>query len=130
MQKFNKNFLGIPNCVFVPKGWGYEYWIWNNEDYCGKELFVKKGKRCSIHYHIKKDETFHIISGQLSLEYSKEDFDNALKDSVKYTLLHAGDTFHIPANIRHRFMAWTDTKIIEFSTFHDESDVVRLIVGD
>ena len=45
---------------FVPKGWGYEHWIVNKEDYCGKLLFFKKGKRCSWHYHKLKDETFHV----------------------------------------------------------------------
>ena len=26
---------------FVPKGWGYEKWIANGPEYCGKILFVK-----------------------------------------------------------------------------------------
>ena len=32
---------------YVPKGWGYEKWIVNNEMYCGSLLFLEKGKRCS-----------------------------------------------------------------------------------
>ena len=28
---------------FVEKVWGHEEWIVNNELYCGKKLFVKKG---------------------------------------------------------------------------------------
>ena len=39
----------------VPKGWGYEKWIANSELYCGKLLFIRKGHRCSWHYHTKKD---------------------------------------------------------------------------
>ena len=42
---------------FVPKGWGYEKWICNTSEYCGKLLFFAKGKRCSWHYHLLKDET-------------------------------------------------------------------------
>ena len=43
---------------FVPKGWGFEKWIVNNEEYCGKLLYFAKGKRCSWHYHVLKDEVF------------------------------------------------------------------------
>ena len=38
----------------VPKGWGHEKWIVNNEMYCGKILFMEKNKRCSWHYHKSK----------------------------------------------------------------------------
>jgi hypothetical protein len=40
---------------FVPKGWGFEKWIVNCEEYCGKLLYFVKGKRCSWHYHELKD---------------------------------------------------------------------------
>ena len=33
--------------VIHPKGWGYEKWIVNKEDYCGKLLHMIKGKKCS-----------------------------------------------------------------------------------
>ena len=46
------------------KGWGYELWIHNDTDYCGKLLFFEKGKRCSFHYHKKKTETFYLQSGK------------------------------------------------------------------
>ena len=45
---------------FVDKGWGYEKWIANSDEYCGKLLFIKKNHRCSWHYHILKDETFYL----------------------------------------------------------------------
>ena len=47
-----KNF----NRHYVSKGWGYEDWLVNKPDYCGKVLFLKKGKRLSWHYHKLKDE--------------------------------------------------------------------------
>ena len=50
---------------FVPKGWGHEKWIVNNDEYCGKLLFFEEGKRCSWHYHKIKDETFYLQSGKL-----------------------------------------------------------------
>ena len=71
---------------FVPKGWGYEDWIVNKEEYCGKLLFFKKGKRCSWHYHKLKDETFYIYKGELEVrdvemfEFSTQHFD---EDSIR-----------------------------------------------
>tara|TARA_Y100001972_G_scaffold128301_1_gene188457 strand:- start:348 stop:605 length:258 start_codon:yes stop_codon:yes gene_type:complete len=41
----------------VEKVWGYELWIHNDEDYCGKLLvFPKKMSHFSMHYHLKKKE--------------------------------------------------------------------------
>lgn len=54
---------------FVPKGWGYERWIANSPLYCGKELFIAKDRRLSLHYHKLKDETFFVISGSVLLTY-------------------------------------------------------------
>lgn len=59
--------------IFVPKGWGYEDWIVNNEKYCGKELFFKKERRCSFHYHCIKEETFFISSGKLLIVIANDD---------------------------------------------------------
>ena len=52
----------------VPKEWGSEYWIVNNDLYCGKLLTLEKNKRCSVHYHKNKDETFYILEGKIKLE--------------------------------------------------------------
>jgi hypothetical protein len=57
---------------FVPKGWGFEKWIVNNEEYCGKLLYFVKGKRCSWHYHELKDEVFYIQSGKILLNILME----------------------------------------------------------
>ena len=57
----------------VPKGWGYEKWIVNNERYCGKLLFFESGKKCSWHYHKVKHETFYLHSGKIYLYYGFDD---------------------------------------------------------
>ena len=72
---------------FVSKGWGYEHWIVNKEEYCGKLLFFKKGKRCSWHYHKLKDETFHVHKGSLMLLHSQGDN----PDFAQRVVLDAGD---------------------------------------
>ena len=57
---------------FVPKGWGYEKWIANCPEYCGKLLFFVKGKKCSTkHYHELKDEVFYIHSGAIELVFGR-----------------------------------------------------------
>jgi quercetin dioxygenase-like cupin family protein len=58
---------------WVPKGWGGESWVVNNESYCGKILLIKKGFRVSWHYHKLKDETFFCQKGKLLLFHSWED---------------------------------------------------------
>ena len=55
----------------VPKGWGFEKWIVNNEKYCGKILYFVKDRKCSFHYHKLKTETFYIQSGKIILRYSE-----------------------------------------------------------
>ena len=51
------------------KGWGYEEWVVNNDLYCGKKLVLFKNKKCSLHFHIKKDETFYIQKGVIYGRY-------------------------------------------------------------
>lgn len=109
-----------------PKGWGYEKWIVNKPEYCGKLLFIQKDKKVSWHYHILKDETFYIQSGSIVLLYSEEDD----IESANKTVLNKGDSFHIPRKLRHRMIALEDTELFEFSTQHFETDSYRLIKGD
>src|SRR3954469_6669264 len=52
----------------VPKGWGEERWLHNDELYCGKILIVNEGKRCSLRYHQLKTETFYIQQGRGRME--------------------------------------------------------------
>ena len=111
---------------FVPKNWGFEKWICNSKEYCGKLLYFVKGKKCSFHYHKLKDETFYIQSGKILLKYSDEDdLVNALE-----VILNPGDKFHIYRGLRHQMIALEDTEIFEFSTQHFDDDSIRLIKGD
>lgn len=111
---------------YVSKGWGYEKWIVNCEEYCGKLLYIVKDKKCSWHYHIKKDEVFYIQSGRIKIYYGWDD--NIEMASVK--TLERGDKFHVPVGMRHQMYALEDTELFEFSTEHFDSDSVRVIPGD
>lgn len=121
----------IVKTKFVPKNWGYEQWLVNNDLYCGKILFVKRDKFCSWHYHKVKDETFHLLEGSVEVKYGRLYHDEYLVDlrMSSSIILKPGDSLHIPVGMPHRFYGLEDSKIIEISTHHEDSDSYRLIEG-
>ena len=98
----------------VKKVWGSEEWIVNNEKYCGKILNLNKGYRSSLHHHKNKHETFYILDGKVILE-----LENISK------LMHVGDIQALEPGTKHRFTPLENSKIIEFSTHHEDSDTYR-----
>lgn len=114
----------IPNASmkFVPKSWGYELWIVNNEQYCGKILFVKRGQWLSYHFHKIKDEVLYIQTGKARFVVSN--YENG--DGPKEWTLNEGDAFHVTVNCPHQIEALEDLTIIEFSTQHFDSDSYRI----
>lgn len=96
-----------------PKVWGEEHWIVNTV-YCGKKLILRKGFRCSIHWHKIKDEVFYVATGCVLMEVNG-----------KSTVLLPGDKQHIAIGVRHRFTGLEDSEIFEFSTQHIEEDSYR-----
>ena len=105
---------------------GYEKWIVNTDEYCGKLLFFEKNKRCSWHYHKLKDETFYLQSGKILLFYGDSDDLNTATNIV----LEPGDKFHIYRGLRHQMVAVEASELFEFSTQHFEDDSYRVIKGD
>ena len=110
----------------VPKGWGYEKWICNTEEYCGKLLHIIKGKKCSWHYHTLKDETCYLHEGRLFVKYSDDDD----REQAKELIMERGDKFHVYRGLRHQMLALEDSDLFEFSTEHFDSDSNRIIKGD
>ena len=110
----------------VDKGWGYERWIVNKSEYCGKLLFFESGKRCSWHFHKIKDEVFYLQSGKLIVKYSDEDDLNKAQELT----LFPGQNFHVYTGLRHQMIALEDSELFEFSTQHFDSDSYRIIKGD
>lgn len=108
----------------VPKGWGREDWIHNDNLYCGKKLVLLKGKHCSLHYHILKTETFYIIKGKVSIELYYPDGTQELREMVP------GDHALLVPGVVHRFTGLEDSEIMEFSTQHFDEDSHRIEKGD
>jgi quercetin dioxygenase-like cupin family protein len=97
------------------KVWGHEIWLANTELYCGKILHLKKGYRCSYHYHKKKDEVFYILTGSILLELNGEEY-----------FMSAGSAVRVFPGDKHRFTGITDATILEISTQHFEDDSFRI----
>jgi mannose-6-phosphate isomerase-like protein (cupin superfamily) len=102
----------------VDKPWGYEL-VWARTDrYVGKILHVKAGHVLSLQYHNKKDETMHVLHGELILRTrpGAEIIERRFK---------AGESVHIPAPLVHQIEAVLDSDVLEAST-PELDDLVRL----
>lgn len=102
----------------VPKVWGYEKWLENNDRYCCKLLVINKGYQCSLHYHKMKDEMFYVSKGHVRLE-----------SDGKISHMREGYFARIKPGTKHRFRGIEDSVVIEVSTHHEESDSYRIEVA-
>lgn len=109
----------------VEKGWGYELIISNSEKYCGKVLHFNEGSKFSMHYHLKKDETFYVSKGSLLYKWI-----NTETAEVKEQVVYMGDVIHITPGLPHQLIAITEAEIIEVSTQHFDNDSYRVWKGD
>ena len=102
----------------VDKPWGHEL-IWARTDrYVGKVLHVKAGHVLSLQYHNKKDETMHVLSGELILRTRPA-------TELVARAFRAGESVHIPAGLVHQIEAVVDSDVLEAST-PELDDLVRL----
>jgi mannose-6-phosphate isomerase-like protein (cupin superfamily) len=102
----------------VPKPWGYELIFAKTDRYVGKILHVNRGESLSLQYHVVKEETLYVVSGELLLTIEVDGDRRELP-------LRAGEAFHIPPRMIHRMLAVEDTDVAEVST-PELDDVVRL----
>jgi mannose-6-phosphate isomerase len=102
----------------VTKPWGYEI-VWAETDrYVGKVLHIDAGHSLSRQYHVKKDETFLVQTGEMDLEVGQG-------PEMRVIRMRATDSFHCPPRTVHRMVAVTDVDVVEVST-PELDDVVRL----
>lgn len=102
----------------VEKPWGYEL-IWAlTERYVGKVLHVNAGHCLSCQYHNRKDETMHVLSGELILRIGTA-------DKLEERAFRAGESVRIRPGVVHQIEAVTDTDVLEAST-SELDDLVRL----
>ncbi|HET7727725.1 MAG TPA: cupin domain-containing protein [Candidatus Limnocylindrales bacterium] len=103
----------------VPKPWGHEL-IWAlTERYCGKLLVIEAGRRLSLQYHERKDESILVLSGRMRLYLAGDD------GIVRTEELGPGDARRVPVGRTHRYEAIDRTELLEVST-PELDDVVRI----
>ena len=103
----------------VDKPWGHEL-IWTLTDrYCGKVIVIETGRRLSLQYHERKDESIYVLSGRLRLHLEDDDGTMTVRE------LGPGDSARVPVRRRHRFEAAERVELIEVST-PELDDVIRV----
>jgi mannose-6-phosphate isomerase len=102
----------------VEKPWGHEL-IWaETELYAGKILHVHAGEALSIQMHEVKDETLHLLKGEMILLAGPS------PDALERVSFEEGDSFRVRPHTVHMIEAVTDVDVLEASTAHLD-DVVR-----
>ena len=102
----------------VDKPWGHEL-VWaKTSRYVGKILHVNAGEILSLQYHNKKDETMHVLSGELLLRTQDG-------DDLSERRFVAGESVHLPPKLIHQIEAVVDSDVLEAST-PELDDLVRL----
>ncbi len=107
------------------KGWGYELWIANSDKYCGKILHFNKSAKFSMHFHMDKDETWYVTSGEFIFRWI-----DTKTAEIHEQKLSEGDSVHILPGQPHQLETLTGGEIYEVSTTHYEHDSYRVMPGD
>jgi len=109
----------------VKKGWGHEVIFVNNELYCGKILHFNAGAKFSMHYHLKKKESWYVASGKFIFKY----IDTRTADILE-TTLGVGDSITNEIGEPHQIICVEEGDVFEVSTQHFDSDSYRVMKGD
>jgi mannose-6-phosphate isomerase-like protein (cupin superfamily) len=109
----------------VLKGWGKEIIFVNNDEYCGKLLCFEKDKKFSMHYHIKKKETWYVSKGSFILIWVET---NTGTTHTEY--LKVGDVITNERGEPHQLIALEDAEVFEVSTKHYDEDSFRMWKGN
>lgn len=109
----------------VEKGWGYEL-IWaTNELYTGKLMKFNRGAKFSMHFHVKKDESWYVLSGRFIVRVIKTETADQFEE-----MLHEGDIWRNKPLAIHQLECLEEGIIIEVSTPDSVEDNYRVEKGD
>lgn len=97
IEKFMEAGATIINCI--------------NREYCKKLIILLPGQHHPMHHHVKKEETFNVIYGDVNLE---------LKGETR--LLERGDMFTVEREMEHAFSSEGGAIFEEISTTHFKND--------
>lgn len=103
----------------VNKPWGWELWWGWTKDFAGKTLFLEKGKRLSLQYHVVKEEVIYLHQGRAILETAPRG------EPLTRVTLEPGQALHVEPGRLHRLEAIEDCLLFE-SSLPFLWDVVRV----
>lgn len=103
----------------VHKPWGSESWLEVNDHYVIKLLYMAKGQRCSLQYHVEKHETIYVLEGEMKLTIGPS------AETLEEKILYPGQYVVVPPNTIHRMEATFNSVYLECSTTQLD-DVIRL----
>ena len=95
--EFEKWGAAIINCI--------------NREYCKKLIVLLPGQRHPVHYHKKKEETFHVLYGDVTISLKGEEKDHK-----------AGDIIVVERGVAHSFRSEKGAIFEEVSTTHYKDD--------
>ena len=102
----------------VEKPWGHEL-VWaRTERYVGKILHIEPGHVLSLQYHERKDETIHLLRGEIIFRVQ-------IGGELTERRMHEGESFHVTPGTVHQMEAIVASDLLEAST-PELDDVVRI----
>ena len=123
----------IQDIYTVSKPWGNEQWLTGptNKQFAFKRIFLKKGAKTSLQYHIKKIESNYLYDGKAKLHYMKKNIPlikkNFLKilGATKSHVINQGHVINVRPKTIHRLEAISNLVLFEASSPH-LNDVIRV----
>lgn len=111
MARDKSKFTNAPYIKRVPKPWGYElHFTPDNLSYIGKILHINAGRRLSLQYHDQKQESWYLLSGQVTMILGNGQGD------LEEINMEEGKGFTTKVGQKHRLVGVKDSDILEVST--------------
>tara|TARA_R100000005_G_C4985365_1_gene193851 strand:+ start:1111 stop:1551 length:441 start_codon:yes stop_codon:yes gene_type:complete len=102
---------------FTPKHekkcWGEVVHMFCDQGAAVSHLKVKRGTRCSRHYHEDRANAFYVISGKVVIEEWDTTITNYDPSLKTLKILNAGDHYTVPSTVIHRFRVLEDGEMVE-----------------
>ena len=93
--------------------------VWaRTERYVGKILHIEPGHVLSLQYHERKDETIHLLRGEIIFRVQ-------IGGELTERRMHEGESFHVTPGTVHQMEAIVASDLLEAST-PELDDVVRI----
>ena len=113
-----KSFMPQSTLGFIPKPWGELVVVRDNAFNSSRLLYLERGERTSVHYHLLRDEIFYVLDDRIRIQ---------LWD--RFIELNKNQSFRIPAGVPHSIIALDSAcRLLEIAEgFCDaQRDIVRL----